>query len=78
MINFTNCKVNKFKYYGGKNGGKICIVYNNEDYMLKFPPINNAFIDEHEYSNSCISEYISCNILKNIRFKSSRNNIRKI
>ena len=22
MIDFTNCEVNKFKYYGGKNGGK--------------------------------------------------------
>ena len=22
MIDFTNCDVNKFKYYGGKNGGK--------------------------------------------------------
>ena len=23
MIDFTNCKINKFRYYGGKNGGKI-------------------------------------------------------
>ena len=69
MIDFTNCEINKFKYYGGKNGGKICIVYNNEDYMLKFPPLNEANIDEHEYSNSCISEYISCNILKSIGLK---------
>jgi len=66
MIDFTNCDVNKFKYYGGKNGGKICIVYNNEDYMLKFPPINQALNNEHEYSNSCISEYIACNILKTL------------
>ena len=28
MINFTNCEINKYKYYGGKNGGKICIIYN--------------------------------------------------
>ena len=21
MIDFTNCEINKFRYYGGKNGG---------------------------------------------------------
>ena len=56
MIDFTNCKINKFRYYGGKNGGKICIIYNNEEYMLKFPGINEG-VEEHEYSNSCISEH---------------------
>ena len=66
MVDFTNCEINKFKYYGGKNGGKICIVYNKEDYMLKFPPINEALINAHEYSNSCISENISCNIIKTL------------
>ena len=63
MVDFTNCKINNYKYYGGKNGGKICIVYNNENYMLKFPSINEG-ISEHGYSNSCISEYIVCNIFK--------------
>ena len=65
MIDFTNCQKNKYKYYGGKNGGKICIIYNNQDYMLKFPSINNG-ISEHEYSNSCISEYIACHIINSI------------
>lgn len=46
---------NNFKYYGGKNGGKICIVYQGNDYMLKFPAINEG-----------ISEYIVCNILKTL------------
>lgn len=68
MIDFTNCEVNSFKYYGGKNGGKICIKYNNEDYMLKFPGINEG-ISEQGYSNSCISEYISCNIIESIGLK---------
>lgn len=65
MIDFSNCKINKYKYYGGKNGGKICIIYNKEEYMLKFPPINEG-IQEHGYSNSCISEYLTCQIFKNI------------
>lgn len=63
MIDFTNCEINKYKYYGGRNGGKICIKYNDEEYMLKFPPINQG-IEEHAYSNSCISEYLACHIIK--------------
>lgn len=55
MIDFTECEKNNFKYYGGKNGGKICIVYQGNDYMLKFPAINEG-----------ISEYIVCNILKTL------------
>lgn len=65
MIDFTNCKINKFRYYGGKNGGKICIIYNNEEYMLKFPNVNDG-VKEHEYSNSCISEYIACEIIRTL------------
>lgn len=65
MIDFSNCDVNKFKYYGGKNGGKICIKYQGQDYMLKFPSINEG-ISEHGYSNSCISEYVSCHILRTL------------
>lgn len=65
MVDFTNCKINNYKYYGGKNGGKICVIYNNEDYMLKFPSINEG-IFEHGYTNSCISEYVVCNIFKTL------------
>lgn len=65
MIDFTNCEINNFKYYGGKNGGKICIVYNDEDYMLKFPSVNDGIV-EQEYSNSCISEYVTCHIIKTL------------
>ena len=68
LINFNNCEINKYKLYGGRNGQKICIIYNNEDYMLKFPAISKD-IKEDEYSNSCISEYISCKIIKEIGLK---------
>ena len=36
MIDFTNCKQFN-KAYAGANGNKICIEYNGEKYMLKFP-----------------------------------------
>lgn len=65
MVDFTRCEVNNYKYYGGNNGGKICVIYNNEDYMLKFPGINKG-ISEKGYSNSSISEYLACNIIKRI------------
>lgn len=51
MIDSTSCEVNKLKYYGRKNDGKICIRYNAEDYMLKFPSINEG-IFEHGYLNN--------------------------
>lgn len=68
MINFTNCEINRFKYYGGKNGGKICVKYHNIDYMIKFPGINEG-ISEHGYSNNCISEYVACNIINTLGLK---------
>jgi len=37
MIDFTNA-IQKNKAYSGANGGKIAVVYNDEQYMLKFPP----------------------------------------
>ena len=67
MIDFTNCEINKFKYYGGKNGGKICVKYNGEDYMLKFPGVKENSL-EKAYSNSCISEYISCKIINSLGY----------
>lgn len=65
VIDFTKCEINKFRYYGGRNGGKICIVYNDEEYMLKFPALIEKS-EEHEYTNSCISEYICCHILQTL------------
>ena len=68
LIDFTNCKQNIFKAYGGANGNKISVQYNGADYMLKFPPQarrNPAM----SYSNGCISEYIACHIFESLGFK---------
>ncbi len=67
MIDFTHCEVNKYRAYGGANGNKINIIYNNEGYMLKFPPVAKQNKDM-SYSNSCISEYVSCHILETMGF----------
>ena len=60
MIDFTNCKQFN-KAYAGANGSKLCIEYNKEKYMLKFPSVPTKRTSL-SYANGCISEYISCHI----------------
>ncbi len=64
MIDFTNLPV-KNKTYTGANGSKICVVYEGEKYMLKFPspPSRN---NKMSYTNGCLSEYIGCHIFESI------------
>lgn len=64
MIDFTSAKVRN-KTYAGANGSKISVIYNNEQYMLKFPPIP-TINKEMSYTNSCISEYIGCKIFDSV------------
>lgn len=60
-IDFTICKKNKFKVFGGANGSKIGIFYNDKSYMLKFP--SEAKLNKNiSYSNSTVSEHIGCRI----------------
>ncbi|MGF6990414.1 hypothetical protein M2150_001675 [Lachnospiraceae bacterium PM6-15] len=61
MIDFTNCKINELKMFNGANGKKISVVYEGENYMLKFPP-KNKNVPQGSYINSCYSEYVSCEI----------------
>ena len=68
MIDFTQCKVNKFRAYGGANGNKINIRYQGEGYMLKFPPIPTRS-KTIRYTNSCISEYLACHIFEVLGIK---------
>ena len=64
MIDFTNLPVRK-KTYAGANGSKISVIYNGEQYMLKFPsaPSRNK---EMSYANGCISEYLGCHIFESV------------
>ena len=70
LNNFNNYKINKFKYYDGRNGNKICL----EDefgakYMLKTSPVKNEKDENKYYTNGCISEHIGCLIYKSLGFK---------
>lgn len=64
MIDFTNLPVKK-KTYTGANGSKICVVYENEAYMLKFPTLP-SLNKKMSYTNSCASEYIGSHIFESI------------
>lgn len=60
MIDFTSSE-RKNKTYAGANGSKISVMYNGEQYMLKFPPSAKRNT-KLSYINSCISEYIGSHI----------------
>ena len=67
MIDFTNMPTKK-KAYGGANGSKLSIVYNNDLYMLKLPmhALKNPNLS---YTNSCTSEYLGCHIFNMLGVK---------
>lgn len=71
MMDFSTCKVNRFKYYGGKNGHKLSILCHNERYMLKFPPLNPAK-NNSRYTNSCFSEDICCRIFNSVGIRAQK------
>ena len=65
MIDFTQCDVEPLRVYDGANGKKICVIYNNERYMLKFPALarNNPVM---HYSNGCLNEHIASSIYRTL------------
>lgn len=64
MIDFTDLPTRR-KTYSGANGSKIAVIYNGEQYMLKFPspPSRNKAMS---YTNGCASEYIGCHIFESL------------
>ena len=53
-LDFTHLPQRK-KTYAGANGQKISVVYEGEQYMLKFP-VNASLNKEMSYANGCFSE----------------------
>lgn len=64
VIDFTGLP-RRNKMYAGANGSKISVIYDGEQYMLKFPPFPKKNKDM-SYSNSCFSEYIGCHIYDSV------------
>ena len=67
MLDFTNLPTKK-KAYGGANGCKLSVIYNDELYMLKLPmhALKNPNLS---YTNSCTSEYLGCHIFNMLGIK---------
>lgn len=63
-FDFTELK-KRNKAYAGANGNKISVIYEGEQYMLKFPAQAKRNPDM-SYSNSCFSEYLGCQIYESI------------
>lgn len=51
--------------YAGANGSKISVMFEGEQYMLKFPSLATKNKDL-SYSNTCFSEYLGCQIYESI------------
>lgn len=64
IIDFTKLP-RRNKMYAGANGNKISVVYQGNQYMLKFPSLPTKNKDM-SYSNSCFSEYLGCQIYESI------------
>lgn len=64
IIDFTNLKQRK-KTYSGANGNKISVIYEGEQYMLKFPAYAKRNKDM-SYTNGCFSEYLGCHIYESV------------
>ena len=62
VIDFTGMP-KRNKAYAGANGKKISVLYDGEQYMLKFPSMAKKNPDM-SYSNSCFSEYLGCRIFE--------------
>lgn len=67
MLDFSKCEVIKTRLYNGSNGRKICIKYDNQNYMLKFP---THIKGKNEYASNVISEYIGSHIFSMVGLKS--------
>ena len=70
MIDFTNLPKRK-KTYAGANGSKISVIYEGEQYMLKFPsPATKN--QQLSYTNGCISEYLGCHIFESVGIEAQK------
>lgn len=65
MIDFTGCQIDSFRAYDGANGSKICVLYQGERYMIKFPSYAKHNPQMH-YSNGCINEYLASTIYQSL------------
>ena len=70
VVDFTLCPRLADRAYNGANGKKIAISYEDDVWMLKFPPSTVEKPTALSYTNSCLSEHIASTIANMIGLKS--------
>lgn len=71
VVDFSEYKQLPY-FYSGKNGNKIAVKYNDELYMIKFPPDGKGRNTELSYLNSCFSEHIGSTIFNMVGIKAQK------
>ena len=64
LINFTNLPTSN-KLYPGGSGAKRAVIYQGEQYLLKFPAASSQ-IKTAGHAGSSIAEYIGCHIFNSV------------
>jgi len=64
LIDFTNLPTSN-KLYPGGSGAKRAVIYQGEQYLLKFPTASSKNKNAG-YASSSIAEYIGCNIFNSV------------
>ena len=68
-IDFTDCERLPGRAYNGANGKKIAVRYDDDVWLLKFPPSTAEKPTTLSYSNSCYSEHLASTIANMIGLK---------
>ena len=68
-IDFTDCERLPGRAYNGANGKKIAVRYDDDVWLLKFPPSAAEKPTTLSYSNSCYSEHLASTIANMIGLK---------
>lgn len=66
IVDFTNLP-KRNKMYAGANGSKISVIYEGQQYMLKFPPPPTKNKDM-SYSNSCFPSTLAARSMRALVF----------
>ena len=61
-IDFSACERLQGRAYNGANGKKIAVRYDDDVWLLKFPPSTAEKPTTLSYSNSCYSEHLASTI----------------
>ena len=69
-IDFTHCERLPGRAYNGANGKKIAVRYDDDVWLLKFPPSAADRPTALSYTNSCLCEHIASTIANMIGLKS--------